>query len=89
MSDTTWQRNAEWVGTAVEDSFVMINLETGTYLTLNSTANAVWTALETPQTQQAIEERLTARFDVAANACTTAVTALLDQMRALKIAAPV
>lgn len=88
MSDTMWQRSADWVGTEVEDSFVMINLDTGTYLTLNRTASAVWTALETPQTQAAIEAALTARFDVAADACSQAVTTLLDQMRELKIATP-
>lgn len=87
MSET-WTRSADWVGTEVEDSFVMIDLATGTYLTLNRTASAVWTALETPQTQTAIEAVLTERFDVSAEACTAAVTALLEQMRELKIAHP-
>ena len=44
------------------NSFVMINLETENYLTLNATA--VWDVLETPQTQEAVEAALLDRFDV-------------------------
>ncbi|MES3101654.1 PqqD family protein [Sphingomonas faeni] len=85
MSDM-WARNADWVGTEVEDSFVMIDLATGTYLALNRTASIVWKALETPQTREAIESQLIERFAVSVDDCTTAVGALLDQMRDLKIA---
>ncbi|KQN21213.1 hypothetical protein ASE86_14660 [Sphingomonas sp. Leaf33] len=86
MSETMWQRTEEWVGTEVEDSFVMINMDTGTYLTLNRTASVVWDALETPQTQDAVEQRLRERFDVSAEACHAAVSALLRQMQDLKLA---
>ena len=89
MSGPVWQRTAGWVGTDVEDSFVMINLATGTYLTLNRTASAVWNALETPQTQATIEAGLMQRFDVGAEECSASVAALLDRMRTLKIAVPV
>lgn len=86
MSETQWQRINDWVGTEVEDSFVMINVETGTYLTLNRTASAVWEALEQPHTQAAIERALLDRFDVPPEACHSSVTALLAQMQDLKLA---
>ena len=89
MTETLWQRTDQWVGTEVEDSFVMINLETGTYLTLNATANAVWDVLETPQTQEAVEAALLERFDVIPEDCTTAVTSLLAKMRDMKLASAV
>jgi hypothetical protein len=89
MTETLWQRTDQWVGTEVEDSFVMINLETGTYLTLNATANAVWDVLETPQTQEAVEAALLDRFDVVPADCTTAVTSLLAKMRDMKLASPI
>lgn len=89
MTETLWQRTDQWVGTEVEDSFVMINLETGTYLTLNATANAVWDVLETPQTQGAVEAALLDRFDVVPEDCTTAVTSLLAKMRDMTLASPV
>lgn len=86
MNETQWQRIDDWVGTEVEDSFVMINMETGTYLTLNRTASAVWDALETPQTQATVEQGLLDRFDVSPDDCHAAVTALLAQMQELKLA---
>lgn len=89
MTGTVWQRATEWVGTEVEDSFVMINLETGSYLTLNRTASAVWDALETAQTQADLEARLMARFDVLAADCSEAVTLLLAEMREQKLASPI
>jgi hypothetical protein len=73
---------------ALPTSFV-INLETGNYLTLNATANAVWDVLETPQTQDAVEAALLDRFDVVPADCTTAVTSLLAKMRDMKLASPV
>lgn len=88
MSDTMWQRSEDWVGTAVDDSFVMIHLETGTYLVLNRTANAVWAALETPQTQQSVVDGLLRRFDVSVDDCNQAVAGLLVRMHDLQIAAP-
>lgn len=88
MSERVWRRSADWVGTAVDDSFVMIHVETGTYLALNSTATAVWTALETPQTQQGLADGLVRRFDVPIDECRKAVTDLLERMRELQIAAP-
>lgn len=89
MTETRWQRTDKWVGTEVEDSFIMINLETGTYLTLNATANAVWDMLETPRTQDAVEAALLDRFDVMPADCTIAVTSLLAKMRDMKLAGPV
>lgn len=86
MSGTQWQRTEDWIGTEVEDSFVMINMETGSYLTLNRTASAVWDALETARTQEAVERRLLDRFDVSPEECHQAVTALLAQMQDLKLA---
>jgi hypothetical protein len=89
MTEAVWQRAVDWVGTEVEDSFVMIHLDTGTYLTLNRTASAVWDALETPQTQGAIEDRLRAQFDVDASTCSAAVGNLLAEMRGHQLASPV
>jgi hypothetical protein len=88
MTETVWQRATDWVGTEVEGSFVMINLETGTYLTLNRTASAVWNLLETPQTQDQLERHLTDRFEVSAEECSAAVAKLLGQMRDQKLASP-
>ena len=33
MSETIWQRDDNWVGAENEDSFVMVNIDTGAYAT--------------------------------------------------------
>ena len=88
MTDQTWQRDDNWVGSEVEDSFVMVNIDSGKYVSLNATASAVWQALETPATQTDVEARVRAIFDMQAERCHESVTRLLDEMRRLELAAP-
>jgi hypothetical protein len=80
-----WRRNERWTGAEIEDSFIMVDAESGKYLALNRTAAAVWEALSTPCTQPQLEARLIARFDVSADDCHRAVTTLLEEMGALDL----
>jgi len=42
MGDRRWARSDDWVGSEIEDSFVMVNIDSGKYVALNPTATAVW-----------------------------------------------
>ncbi|MEY2927543.1 MAG: hypothetical protein RL367_2020, partial [Pseudomonadota bacterium] len=42
VADTIWQRSESWVGSQIDDSFVMLNIEVGDYVSLNATATDVW-----------------------------------------------
>ena len=86
MNDSVWQRDENWVGSEVEDSFVMVNIETGKYVALNLTANAVWQLLEQPRTQSELEAALQDNFSVDPAQCRTALVPLLEQMRSLELA---
>ena len=88
MSDIVWRRSDDWVGTTVEDSFIMVSVETGKYIALNKTADAVWQALETPHSESELCDLLRARFDVPAEDCARGVSAALEEMRALQLTAP-
>jgi len=88
MSKNVWQRDESWVGTEVEDSIVMLNLETGKYVSLNSTASAVWQLLEEPRTQEEIELALRSRFAVDEASCRESLAKLLPQMHELSLARP-
>lgn len=88
MSGQIWQRDDNWVGSEIEDSFVMVNIDTGKYVSLNPTASVVWSALEVPCTQDQIESELRQRYAVDEAACTASVTQLLEQMREMQLAAP-
>lgn len=86
MTEVKWTRNDDWVGSAIEDSFVMVNIGSGSYVSLNETARAIWDALDTPRTQAEIEASLSAQFDVAPDACAAAVTRTLAEMEVQQLA---
>lgn len=86
MSEAVWHRDENWVGSEVEDSFVMVNIETGKYVALNLTANAVWQLLEEPRSQHDIELALQDRFAVDPEKCSASVAPLLEKMRELELA---
>lgn len=88
MSESVWMRDENWVGSEIEDSLVMVNIETGKYVALNLTANAVWQLLEEPRTQQELEVALCGRFAVDEADCRQSLATLLEKMREMELAAP-
>jgi hypothetical protein len=88
MSDMVWRRSDQWVGTEVEDSFVMVNIESGKYVSLNASANAVWKALESERCEDELCTVLTNEFEIEPEQCRRAVSSLLERMCALEIATP-
>ncbi|NKB16487.1 MAG: PqqD family protein [Sphingomonadales bacterium] len=85
MSGQLWIRSDEWVGSEIEDSYVMVNIESGKYVALNLTASAVWNAMESPVDQAAIERAMCDAFDVTPENCHRSVSALLGQMQDLQL----
>ena len=85
MSETIWQRDDNWVGSEIEDSFVMVNIDSGVYVALNRTAYAVWQALEAPATESEIASKLIDRFEVSPEECKAAVLRLSQKMQDLKL----
>lgn len=88
MNDGIWARSDDWVGSEIEDSFVMVNIDSGKYVALNSTAAAVWNALKNPSDQTAIERALCETFEVSPEDCHRSVSALLGQMHELALVSP-
>ena len=88
MTDQLWQRRDTWVGTQVEDQLVMINIDAGDYVALNSSATAVWNALEQPVSVGDIVGSLRARFDVPEDICRQAVERVLGELKSMKLVDP-
>lgn len=86
MTDKLWRRSDDWVGSPIEDSYVMVNIESGSYVALNPTARAIWEILETPRTQAEVEAGLLRQYDVAPETCTASVTKALQEMQAQQLA---
>lgn len=85
MSGQFWTRSEDWVGSEIEDSFVMVNIDSGKYVALNRTATAVWEALASPVDQATIERAMCEAFVVSPEDCHRSVTALLGQMQDLQL----
>ena len=77
MSEIKWQRKDNWVGSEVDEAFVMLDFVGGEYLSLNQTATRIWEALEAPRSTQEIVSGLTETYDVAAEQCAAAVDRVL------------
>lgn len=77
MSDIKWQRKDNWVGSEVDEAFVMLDFVKGEYLSLNQTAARIWDSLETPSSKAEIVSGLTAAYDVTADQCGAAVDKVL------------
>jgi hypothetical protein len=85
MSEKTWSRSDDWVGTEVDGSYVMVNVETGKYVALNETAHAVWQALENDADESAIAQYLLQRFDVPSETCGAAIAESLSTMQDMSL----
>ena len=77
MSEIKWQRKDNWVGSEVDEAFVMLDFVKGQYLSLNQTAARIWDALEQPSSKQDIVSGLTETYDVTPDQCGAAVDQVL------------
>ncbi len=75
-----WQRKDNWVGSEVEEAFVMLDFEAGEYLSLNQTAARIWDRLEQPSSKQDIVAGLTETYDVSEDQCAAAVDRVLGML---------
>lgn len=85
---TMWQRSEDWIGSQVDDSFVMISVEDGSYVALNPTAATAWELLAQPRDEDTLVAALIDKFAVDPSHCRTAVRMLLDDMIARELVHP-
>jgi hypothetical protein len=80
VSEIKWQRKDNWVGSQVDEAFVMLDFVGGEYLSLNGTATRIWEQLEQPVSPAEIVAGLTADYDVAEDRCAEAVGRVLGML---------
>ncbi len=80
---TMWKRQQDWIGSEVDDQYVMIHLDSGRYMALNATATEAWHLLETPRRRDELVEAFLGRFRVARPDCERSVDAMLERMATL------
>lgn len=80
MSTKMWERTDGWVGAELEDSFVLLSVEGGEYISLNKTAKEIWSVLETPSAQTDIVAHLRGLYDVDQESCHASVDRTLASL---------
>jgi hypothetical protein len=87
LSEVIWERR-ECVSAEVEDSLVLLDLESLVYHSLNKTAAAVWECLAEPRAASSIVSRLCERFQVTPDHCRTSVDRLMQEFSTRKLVKP-
>jgi hypothetical protein len=75
-----WTRDAECVGTEVEDALVLLDLDGGSYFALNGPAADIWEALAEPVSQAQLVDRLVVKYRVSPEQCAASVARVLEDL---------
>lgn len=87
MNDVIWERR-DCVGAPVEDSLVLLDLDTLVYHSLNRTAADVWELLAEPKGVDSLVSSLCSRYAIAPGACRASVDRLLGELAAKGLVKP-
>ncbi len=87
MNDVTWERR-ECVSAEVEQSLVLLDLDTLLYHSLNQTATSIWELLEKPSSAEQIVQSLCQRYEVTPERCRGSVDRTLDKLREAGLISP-
>lgn len=86
--ETVWMRR-DCVSADVDDTLVLLDLDTLVYHSLNRTASAIWNALEEPSTASAVAARLEQRFAVDPQHCRQSVAGLIALLQQKQLVSPI
>jgi len=76
-------RNNETISGQLNDDLVMVDIEKGSYFSLNSVATRIWELLENPLSSESLYDALLAEYDVTPEQCRTEVNEYLEKMKEL------
>jgi hypothetical protein len=80
--NSTIQRNEErFLANSLGDEMVMMDMESGDYLGINSVGVDIWNLLEKPATVNQLLEQMLALYDIDAETCQQEVIKFLTQMQ--------
>ncbi|AXE20520.1 PqqD family protein [Runella rosea] len=76
-------RKNETISGQLNDDLVMVDIEKGSYFSLNSVATRIWELLENPLSPESLYDALLAEYDVTPEQCRTEVNEYLEKMKEL------
>jgi hypothetical protein len=83
--DTILSRSEDYLSNEIDGEIVMMNIETGMYVSMNATGKSVWDILENPASISDILTALTKEYEIDAETCQKDVTPFIEQMIEKKI----
>ncbi len=75
-------RQPDVIATAIDDGMILLNIECNNYVSLNSSAAAIWDMLATPQTAATIVDGLVSKYNVDEQTALAATERTLDELTA-------
>lgn len=75
-----WQRDNECVGTELDNSFVILSVNTARYYAFNGPAIDIWDLLEQPRSCDEIIEVLLEKYDVTPEQCAQSVSRVVEEL---------
>jgi Coenzyme PQQ synthesis protein D (PqqD) len=76
------------VYTALEDDAVLLNLETGSYYSLNEVGTAIWQLLDSTASDEDLVDRLTAEYEVERERAQSSVSTFLQELERAQLVVP-
>lgn len=79
------KKSDDFIANEVDGEIVMMNIETGTYISLNHTGKSIWNILETPCSIDSIISQLVDIYGITKEQCEADVFPFLEQLFEQKI----
>jgi hypothetical protein len=76
----TLAKGENYLANEIDGEVVMMNIETGLYVSLNNTGKVIWDLLDTPKSIQTIIDLLVNTYKITLEQCTTDVVPFIEQM---------
>jgi hypothetical protein len=76
----TLAKGENYLANEIDGEVVMMNIETGLYVSLNNTGKVIWDLLDTPKSIQTIIDLLVDTYKITLEQCTTDVVPFIEQM---------
>lgn len=84
-TNTLLSRSDNYLSNEIDGEIVMMNIETGAYVSLNPTGKSIWDQLIEPKSIDLIIDALTKEYDVSKEICESDVKPFIQKLLDQKI----
>ncbi|MEJ1970174.1 MAG: PqqD family protein [Rhizomicrobium sp.] len=83
-----WRYSGSFVGAKIEDSFVILDVDSAYYYAFNVSASDIWDLLATPRTCRDVADLLVQKYEVAPEECLRSVEGVVAELSAKGLVSP-